>query len=658
MRRLKILFAAFALLVLVPAGVLLWYALRFLASEERRLGEEAESERERALRAVEAEVRSARARTEAVESQRPWYHYRNRFVPPDLTANAVAFVRTPLFPAPADPFIRAYFEFDPRTGALRSPAEGGPAPEDADEAALARAQVERIRALAPALRFALARLYERRADFGEPLAEAVTSKLIIEYCADPASVLGELEAAQTGDLLRQRKLESQWEQHRAAQSKARYAYQEAKEEQKKSARDAPREGEVAPRERPASSAGAPGRGARAARETNEPGPQQPVSFGEPAWNPPVLDDANRAKVLADPLAAAVRTWPLRYTWAGEGPARALIAARLADLDGQLVLQGYELDLDRFRALARAGLARLGLAGEVAIRDAASAKDVLALEPTAPPEARATSSLGPSRRLLWGAAALIFFLATAGVFVLYGIVRGHLELARRRTDFLAAISHELKAPLTAIRALAEMLSLGIVPERAKEKEYFAHIRAESERLSRMIANVLDLSRIERRERTYDFLPGDAGEVVQALADAFRPHLSAQGFTFDVEVAKELPSARFDRDAVAQVLANLLDNAVKYTAPCATKRIALRARPGENGEVWIEVEDSGIGISRDDRRRLFSRFARGSSPLARGTGGAGLGLAIAKDHLDAHGGRIEVESEPGKGSTFRVVLPAVS
>jgi signal transduction histidine kinase len=646
MPRLKLFFLVFAAAVIAPAGVLLRYGRRFVDAEERRLAKEAEAERARGIDAVRAEVEAALARVEAIEERRPWYHYRNHFVPPDLQANAIAFDRSPLYPRPVDPLVQSYFEWTPGSKRLATPAEGV-APADDDERQAAAEQLERVRALERAgILATLDGVYARRAAlFPAPIAEEVTSKILVACHVNPAERLEEIGNAQKGDVPAQKKLAEEWNVHQAVQSKARKVFEDEK------------------------------RNYYSKGQAQNPQAVQPFSQATND-NAKPLDPQGQVEVAQrvqqqEPLAATIRTFGIRYAYVDPPPGRPggpadasapaaapLIALRLVDLDGTLVLQGYAVDSLQLWSLAEKALARLGLAGEVGLGFSPDAASPVALVPQGAARTAASAALAPSRAFLYGSALLLLFLATAGLAVLYGIVRGHMELARRRTDFVAAVSHELKAPLTAIRALAEMLSLGIVPTRAKEEEYFGHIRAESERLSRLIANVLDLARIERRERTYELVRGEAGEVVRALGETWRPHLATQGFRFEVEIAPDLPPARFDRDALEQAISNLLDNAAKYTAQCAEKRIALRARAsgGARAEIVIEVEDSGIGISDEDRRRLFRRFVRGSAPLARGTGGAGLGLAIAKEHLDAHGGRLEVESAPGRGSRFRAILPA--
>ncbi|GIW72741.1 MAG: hypothetical protein KatS3mg102_2283 [Planctomycetota bacterium] len=682
MRRLRAVFAAFGLLLLAAAAVLLSYGHRYLAAEQRRLLAEAELERERACAAIEAEPRAALERLRVAEAQRPWYHYRHRFVPPDLVANTVAFDVSPLYPAPREPLVTAYFEWEPRSGRLNSPAGGGAGEPSAGPLAqqlLARTHQQRVQALAPLLVPAFGAMFaERERLFTALAAEEVTSQFLVECYREPARTVAQVVAAQRGEPGLTRKLAEQWSAHAEVQERARQAYEVELR------KHLPADGYAQAAQQAGGDAGVPStatdrRHGAGPQHSGGPGPWPPAqTVLDPAW------ELARNVKQAEPAAAAIRVSELRWVWVGDGaqgllarasapdpgaappgelprpPSGALIAVRLVDLDGTPLLQGFAVDLERLLALAVARRAQLGLDGQVQLRQASDPAQAFAASFTAPAAAAVTAALRPSRWLLYGSGGVLAVLATAGLAVLYQGVRGHLELARRRTDFVAAVSHELKAPLTAVRALAELLAGGMVPEAARRQEYYGLIQAESERLSRLVGNVLDFSRLERGRRRYELQPEDVGGLVRAVADAFAPHLAARGFAFEVEVERGLPPVRLDRDAMAQVLANLLDNAEKYTGSCAERRVAVRVRAAR-GElpppaVVIEVQDTGIGIAAADRRRLFQPFERGSHPLARGTGGAGLGLAIAHQHVRAHGGRLEVESIPQRGSTFRIVLPA--
>jgi signal transduction histidine kinase len=736
MRRVTLLLLLFGALVLVPAGVLLVYGHRYLGSEEARLRRETYDERARALASVRAALSDTLCRIETAEAGRPWYHYRHRFVPPDLLSNTVALDQSPLYPLPQDPLVRAHFEWDPQRPRLGTPAEGAADEPDPAEAAAARGQLERVRLLRPSLEPVLGALLAARAEaFPVLILEDVTSEFLLRSYADHAQAVGEVAAAQGGDEDATRRLAEQWGRHQEVQNRARRAYKEELRNQAPAAQQqqlvTPQTYGAPPPQRahvqaaqPSSGPGGPGapptgdaqpdRADATGRPGDATGAQRdgaapPVRYAQAACArlavPPAQMAGNAANLqlaqqvkARNPGTAAIEVRALTWAWVGDGaaaalgggeassgaaaasgvsprtsrpveaaavaggepPTGALVGVRLVDLDGTTLVQGFELDLPALLARLDAIIDRLGLAGHLRLAPASDPREVVDISFLRPAEDHVEALLAPSRWLLYGSGGLIAGLLTLGLLALRRIVRGHLELARKRTDFVAAVSHELKAPLTAIRAMAELLASGIVTGEDKQREYFGHIQAESERLSRLIGNVLDLSRLERNRRAYELASGDVGVVLRELAASFRPHLVAHGFSFEVDVADDLPAARFDRDALSQVVANLLDNAAKYTAPCETKRIALRAgtASAEDGAptIVIEVEDTGPGIPRQDRERVFERFTRGSEPLARGTGGAGLGLAIALEHVTGHGGRIEVESGRGGGATLRVVLPA--
>jgi two-component system phosphate regulon sensor histidine kinase PhoR len=225
-----------------------------------------------------------------------------------------------------------------------------------------------------------------------------------------------------------------------------------------------------------------------------------------------------------------------------------------------------------------------------------------------------------------------------------------RLSRLKTDFVANISHELRTPLTSVRLFAETLQSGRAsgPE---VQECLDLLAAETERLSNLVEKLLDWSRLESGRRTLHRERTEVPALLGHVGDVFRAQqLDAQ---YEVAVDAGLPAVAVDRDAMAQVVLNLLHNAVKYTGK--EKRIWLRARRSGR-DVAIEVEDNGPGVRPHDRKRIFEQFYRADDLLSRRTEGTGLGLAIAKRIVEWHGGKIEVETREGVGSTFRVLLPA--
>jgi ligand-binding sensor domain-containing protein/signal transduction histidine kinase len=229
---------------------------------------------------------------------------------------------------------------------------------------------------------------------------------------------------------------------------------------------------------------------------------------------------------------------------------------------------------------------------------------------------------------------------------------HREEARQRqADFVSGVSHELKTPLTLIRLYGETLQYGEAASEREQKTYCDIIVRESERLTRLIERVLDFSRVDRGEKRYQIGPGDLASVIRDTIGIYGQSLKRQGFQVEVAVESRLPVTRFDPDAVVDALLNLVDNAAKYAGDA--KYVGIRVR-SEGNRVVCEVEDRGQGIPPDDREHLFRKFHRGRN--AAGKGGHGLGLFLVKHVMDAHGGRVDVESAPNRGTRIRLVFPA--
>jgi signal transduction histidine kinase len=227
-------------------------------------------------------------------------------------------------------------------------------------------------------------------------------------------------------------------------------------------------------------------------------------------------------------------------------------------------------------------------------------------------------------------------------------RRSAELARMQTDFVAHVSHQLKTPLSLLSAATETLEMDRVRSPERFAEYLRTIHAEAARLSLLVQRVLEFSRLQQ-QRHYEFERADLGALVDETVAAFAHGLSAQGFAFDVQRDGSPLLVRADPAALEQVLANLLDNAVKYSRDRKTITVRVRAA-GANA--IVEVVDHGVGIAASDRARIFERFYR--TPGSHRPG-FGLGLPIVKELIRAHGGTVTVDSEPGVGSTFRIELP---
>ncbi|MDC0713871.1 ATP-binding protein [Stigmatella sp. ncwal1] len=267
-----------------------------------------------------------------------------------------------------------------------------------------------------------------------------------------------------------------------------------------------------------------------------------------------------------------------------------------------------------------------------------------------PVARASTR----NRVVYGVLLGLFYLTlTFGVVYTGRVLYREAKLSRLKTDFVSLVSHELRTPLTSIRMFIETLALGRLKDPAQTQEVLQLLTRETERLSTLIERVLDWARLESGRKEYQREPTAVADVVDTAVAAFRAQRLDGGVDLQVDVPSGLPPLEVDRHAVAGALLNLLQNAYKYSGQ--DKHIALSVR-ADRRWVALSVEDNGVGIAPRDRQRIFERFYRVDNLLTRKTEGSGLGLAITKRIIEAHGGRISVQSKLGKGSQFTIQLPA--
>ena len=247
---------------------------------------------------------------------------------------------------------------------------------------------------------------------------------------------------------------------------------------------------------------------------------------------------------------------------------------------------------------------------------------------------------------------IVALMLMGAFLIVRDISREAETTRLKTEFVHNISHELKTPLTLIRLYGETLQRKEDLKKDERKEAYEIITKESERLSHLINNVLDFSRIEMGRKEFDFKKGNLAQIVRDTLESYRYHLEKKGFSIKKEIASDLPEMNFDGEAIASVLVNLLSNAMKFSPKIKEVTVKLFK---DNGNAVLQVADEGIGISPKDTSRIFNRFYRVKNEIVTDTGGSGLGLTLVKHIAEAHAGRIKVESEPGKGSILSVIFP---
>jgi signal transduction histidine kinase len=244
------------------------------------------------------------------------------------------------------------------------------------------------------------------------------------------------------------------------------------------------------------------------------------------------------------------------------------------------------------------------------------------------------------------------LMIGGIFLTYRNISREMNLARLKSDFVANVSHELRTPLALIRLYAETLELGRITAKEKYHEYFRIIREESERLTALINNILDFSRIEAGRKEYEFKETDLPQLVRSTLDSYRFQIEQHGFTFEENIASDIPPMNVDREAIARSLLNLVNNALKYSKDKKFIGVSLYR---SNGSVKLEVRDQGIGIPADEQEKIFEKFYRCGDPLVHNIKGSGLGLSLVRHIARAHGGEVHVESTPDKGSKFTIALP---
>jgi signal transduction histidine kinase len=249
--------------------------------------------------------------------------------------------------------------------------------------------------------------------------------------------------------------------------------------------------------------------------------------------------------------------------------------------------------------------------------------------------------------------LMTIILIGGIILALRAASREMKLSQMKTDFVSNVSHELRTPLSSIRVFGEFLKLGRV-RTEKIREYGEYIETESRRLTQLINNILDFSKIESVQKNYHFEKADLEALIAETLKTFEVSLIQNRFTVDFEPPDSpLPLAIIDPDAIVQAFTNLIDNAVKYSG--SSKEIKIRL--GQvNGFITVSVADYGIGIPKEDREKIFEKFYRVSTGLVHDVKGNGLGLSIVKHIVEAHRGKVIVESESGKGSTFTIYLPS--
>jgi signal transduction histidine kinase len=260
----------------------------------------------------------------------------------------------------------------------------------------------------------------------------------------------------------------------------------------------------------------------------------------------------------------------------------------------------------------------------------------------------------SRSFYFWTILTLLLVLTFGTILISRTLVQEMEILKIKSDFVSSVSHELKTPLTSIKTLIERLKEGKVKNSEKRHEYYSIISHDAEKLTRLVKNILDFTRIEEGKTEYEFSETDIAPLVRHHIETFLEDDIHREVRINVQIQEDIPSVLADRDGLSRALDNLLYNAVKFSPgkPEISVDVGFDAP-------WVKicVKDRGIGIPGDEKDKIFDKFYQGKNALSLTVKGTGLGLTLVKHVVEAHGGGISVESEPGQGSVFSIVLPVI-
>ncbi|MBV8398363.1 MAG: HAMP domain-containing histidine kinase, partial [Acetobacteraceae bacterium] len=267
----------------------------------------------------------------------------------------------------------------------------------------------------------------------------------------------------------------------------------------------------------------------------------------------------------------------------------------------------------------------------------------------------TANTTNGRRVLWFAGiALMVMLVLASGYAVHRGVSQELRTSRLQSDFVAAVSHEFRSPLTTLRSISELLAQDRIADESRRRQSYVFLNHETNRLHQLVEDLLDFGRMESGRKQYRLEARDALELARATVIDFSPEAAANGFRIETNLTAASATVHADEEAFRRALRNLLENAIKYSLDCKTVWVDGIV---EDHRVAISVRDCGMGIDPSEQREIFQKFVRGAAAKKAGIKGTGIGLSMVHQICRALGGEIRVESKPGAGSTFTIVLPIV-
>ncbi len=342
--------------------------------------------------------------------------------------------------------------------------------------------------------------------------------------------------------------------------------------------------------------------------------------------------------------------PFFLIWRGALSRRAALITRPESLLRPM-LAGRDVSFAAADSEGRVVAGRKVSANRAVVRTPAETQLPWTLYFTAVQGADDAGTVARERFLVLVTVVTVLFLI-AGAYFIARAVRRDLEVSRMQSDFVSAVSHEFRSPLTSIRQLSEMLADGRVAGQERRQVYYDTLVRESTRLQRLVEALLNFGRMEAGVRQYRFEEMDAASLVDRVVAEFTPQIASDGRHIELEAAQGFCPIDADPEALSVALRNLVDNALKYSPGCPTVWVQWGA---ENGHVAIRVRDRGVGIPEFERRAIFRKFFRGTAAANANVKGSGVGLAMVRHIVAAHGGEISVVSQPGEGSTFTILLP---
>jgi signal transduction histidine kinase len=266
---------------------------------------------------------------------------------------------------------------------------------------------------------------------------------------------------------------------------------------------------------------------------------------------------------------------------------------------------------------------------------------------------AGSNAAHGRRTLWLAGvALMLILVLVSSYAVHRAISQELRVARLQSDFVAAVSHEFRSPLTTLRTVTELLAQNRISDESRRQQSYLFLDRETNRLHRLVEDLLDFGRMESGRKQYRMEPHDAFQLVRAAVADFSEDAAANGFRVETNLGSGPATVQADEEALRRAVRNLLENAMKYSPECRTAWV-----DGEVNDhrVLISVRDKGIGIDPREQGAIFQKFVRGNAAKKAGVKGTGIGLSMVRQISEALGGEIRLQSKVGAGSTFTIVLP---